>query len=85
MDASKLGINTAEIMETLEERYEYDESAEVIEVMTIALVRTTAPPPGREDEAEPEEGWTFLHYRCSEAGWHRQLGIIEAAKAAVIP
>lgn len=85
LDATLIGENTAEFMEILEGAYEFDDSARVVEVITIAVVHTAEKPDTEECEEQElsEDGYTFVHYRASESAWHRQVGIIEAALWAV--
>lgn len=78
-----IGINTAELMETLETSYADDDTAEVVEVLSIAVVRTRRKPDTAEWEDREGESFSFIHYRASEPSWHRQLGLIEAAKWAI--
>lgn len=85
LDGQLVGRTTAEFMETLEQVYEGDDTARVIEVITIAVIHTDRRPETEEweGEEEAEDGYSFVHYRASELAWHRQLGLIEAARWAV--
>lgn len=85
MDSKLVGQNTAELMEALEEAYADDETAEVVEVISVAVIRTQRKPDTEEwaDHEDQGHGYSFIHYRASEPAWHRQLGLLEAASFAV--
>lgn len=80
VDATLIGRNTAELMEAISDAYADDDTAEVYEVLSIVVVRTHKAPEGWD---ECEDGYSFVHFRASEPSWHRQLGLVEAAKWAI--
>jgi len=80
MDSTLIGKTTAEFMETLEESYQHDDDAEVIEVMVIALVDSSR---DIETGEVAEYGFTTTHYRSSEHIWTHKVGMLASVQKAL--
>lgn len=86
-----MGTTSAELMERLEDEYGEDETAELLEVLVVASVRTRKPPTSvqeHDDDADydapdEERSWTYVHLRSSEDSWTRQLGLAAAAVLSI--
>lgn len=75
MDATLIGQTTAAFMERLEKDYEEDDTAEVKEVIVIALVDSKDDPDG-----DAPNGWSVAEWHTSEQTWSHKYGLISAVR-----